>query len=213
MDSVSSIVPAFAPARPAGARSVCAFPHRSGLKGDFDLMTFRPRPGCIARRPLAGELPALVARVAAALGVDLADCALIDRVAAADPDSVWVFDCGGRAAGGFAFLFLTAEGVARMLDGRLDMRAPELRFLAHAGERPEGVYLWALLARGRAAAALPQVLAMLRGPRFCEADLWAAPVTRDGERFVENLGFVRAPGTALPNLRHYPRRASAGGAS
>jgi hypothetical protein len=177
------------------------------LTGDFDRMTFRPQPGGIARQPLPGELPELVTKVEAALGVGLADCGLIARIAAADPDTLWVFDCGGRAAGGFALLFLTGEGVARMLDGRLDMRAPDFASLAGAGEPPAGVYMWALLARGRAAAALPQVLAMLQGPRFRNADLWAAPVTRDGERFVGNLGFIRAEGAALPNLWRYERRA------
>jgi hypothetical protein len=177
------------------------------LTGDFDRMTFRPQPGGIARQPLPGELPELVAKVEAALGVGLAGCELIERIAAADPDTVWVFDCGGRAAGGFALLFLTGEGVARMQDGRLNMRAPDFACLARAGQPPAGVYMWALLARGRAAAALPQVLALLQGPRFRNADLWAAPVTRDGERFVGNLGFIRARGVALPNLWRYERRA------
>jgi hypothetical protein len=177
------------------------------LTGDFDRMTFRPQPGSIARRPLPGELPELVAKVETALGVSLASCGLIERIAAADPDTLWVFDCGGRAAGGFALLFLTGEGVARMQDGRLNMRAPDFACLARAGQPPAGVYMWALLARGRAAAALPQVLNLLQGARFRNADLWAAPVTRDGERFVGNLGFVRAQGAALPNLWRYERRA------
>ncbi len=182
--------------------------HRNNLHGDFDSLRFVPRPGIVTRPAAGADLAGLVGSVSAAIGAPLAETSVIEAVQAHDDQSVWVFERDGRLLGGFAFLFLSEEGVDRMRSGALDMRRPGPADLAAPGAIPAGVYLWALMARGRAAAGLPPLLAMLQGPRFAGADLWAVPFTEDGRRFVINLGFREDHDAILPNLWRYRRRIS-----
>jgi len=107
--------------------------------------------------------------------------------------------------GAFALLKLNALGVARLVAGRMTMADPALETLAETDEVPAGVYFWALLARGRARLGVSRVLRWLQEPRLRRADLWATPVTADGQRFVDNLGFRPVAATPVAGLCRYTR--------
>ena len=47
---------------------------------------------------------------------------------------------------------------AGCIDGRLDTRNPDISFVARQSERPAGIYVWAIHAKGTIAAAIPLVL-------------------------------------------------------
>lgn len=75
----------------------------------------------------------------------------IRAVGAFHPDSLWMvarrasFDPLRPHGEGFAgFLFLNPEGLAALAARTFDERTPSLRLLSPPGERPAGIYLWAV---------------------------------------------------------------------
>src|SRR3981189_64379 len=87
------------------------------------------------------------------------------------PDASWAiakrdrFNIAAPKGEGFlAVLPLTHEGTRRLIDGRLDTRNPELCYIARQSERPAGIYVWAIHAKGTIAAAIPLVLQKFSTP-------------------------------------------------
>jgi GNAT superfamily N-acetyltransferase len=78
-----------------------------------------------------------------------------------------------------------------MLD-ELDFSDPDPAVLIKAGETPAALYVWALAARGRAAAGIANVSAHLHQEPFAHADYYAQPSSVDGARLLAQLGFVLA---------------------
>jgi hypothetical protein len=150
------------------------------------------------------ELPTMIALARANVpGVTLG-AATLERVYSQHPECIFPFRCGGRIAGGIAFLYLNEDGFDRLLLDELDFSDPDPAVLIGAGEAPAALYVWALAARGRAAAGIANVSTHLRQEPFAQADYYAQPSSVDGARLLAQLGFVRA-NSFQPSLWTYRR--------
>jgi predicted GNAT family N-acyltransferase len=140
---------------------------------------------------------------------------IVQSVANHNPDTFWAiarrdhFDIAAPRGEGFlAVLPLTHEGTRRLLDGRLDTRNPDLAFVARQSERPAGIYVWAIHAKGAIAAAIPLVLQKFSSPLFQGVSIFARTVTKEGRRLVEPLGFcpgAHYDGLTAPHLQMLDR--------
>jgi predicted GNAT family N-acyltransferase len=132
-----------------------------------------------------------------------------------NPDIFWAiarkdrFDIGGPKGEGFlAALPLTHEGMRRLIDGRLDTRNPEICFIARQSERPAGIYVWAIHAKGTIAAAIPLVLQKFSTPLYRGVNIYSRPLTKGGLRVLEPLGFhpgARYEELFAPHLQMFDR--------
>jgi predicted GNAT family N-acyltransferase len=132
-----------------------------------------------------------------------------------NPDTFWAiarrdhFDIASPKGEGFlAVLPLTHEGTRRLLDGRLDTRNPDISFVARQSERPAGIYVWAIHAKGAIAAAIPLVLQRYSSPLYQGVNIYSRTVTKEGRRLVGPLGFTpgaRYDGAFAPHLQMLDR--------
>ena len=132
-----------------------------------------------------------------------------------NPDTFWAiaqkdrFDINAPKGEGFlAVLPLKHEGMRRLIDGRLNTKKPELCYVARQSERPAGIYVWAIHAKGTLAAAIPLVLQKISAPLYRGVNLYSRPVTKEGLRVLEPLGFTpgaRYDGLFTPNLQMFDR--------
>jgi predicted GNAT family N-acyltransferase len=140
---------------------------------------------------------------------------LFQTVANHNPDTFWAiarrdgFDIASPKGDGFlAVLPLTHEGTRRLIDGRLDTRNPEICYVARQSERPAGIYVWAIHAKGTLAAAIPLVLQKFSTPLYRGVNIYSRPVTKEGLRVLEPLGFTsgaRYDGLVAPHLQMFDR--------
>jgi len=140
---------------------------------------------------------------------------MFQTVANHNPDTFWAiakrdrFNIASPKGEGFlAVLPLTHEGTRRLLDGRLDTRNPELCFVARQSERPAGIYVWAIHAKGTIAAAITLVLQKFSTPLYRGVNIYSRPVTKEGLRVLEPLGFsagARYDGLVAPHLQMFDR--------
>jgi predicted GNAT family N-acyltransferase len=141
--------------------------------------------------------------------------AIVQAVANHNPDTFWAitkkdhFDINSpKGEGFFAVLPLTHQGLRGLLDGSLDTRNPDISFIARQSERPAGIYIWAIHAKGTLAAAIPLVLQKISAPLYRGVNLYSRPVTKEGLRVLEPLGFcpgARYDGLFAPNLQMFDR--------
>ena len=106
-----------------------------------------------------------------------------------DPESIFVFERGGKLLGAIAFLYLNCRGHDALLLGEIDLKNPNREFLASFDEEASAIYVWALAAFGRAVVGLGNVAEYLRGPRFVGADYFAQPATTAGRDLLVAIGF------------------------
>ena len=140
---------------------------------------------------------------------------IVQAVANHNPDTFWAiarrdhFEIDRpKGEGFFAVLPLTHEGMRGLIDGSLDTRNPDLSFIARQSERPAGIYIWAIHAKGTLAAAIPLVLQKISAPLYRGVNLYSRPVTKEGLRVLEPLGFcpgARYDGLFAPNLQMFDR--------
>jgi len=140
---------------------------------------------------------------------------MFQTVANHNPDTFWAiakrdrFNVASPTGEGFlAVLPLTHEGTRRLIDGRLDTRNPELCYIARQSERPAGIYVWAIHAKGTIAAAIPLVLQKFSTPLYRGVNIYSRPVTKEGLRVLEPLGFsagARYDGLYAPHLQMFDR--------
>ena len=139
----------------------------------------------------------------------LTTCEIFQAATNHNPDIFWAiarkdrFDISEPKGEGFlAVLPLTHEGMRRLIDGRLDTRNPELCYVARQSERPAGIYVWAIHAKGTLAAAIPLVLQKISSPLYRGVNIYSRPITREGLRVLEPLGFQA--GRALRGIVYAP---------
>jgi hypothetical protein len=169
---------------------------------EFDLL--ETHDDIDARPAQPEELPAMVVLARAAVPGVRIRTATVKRVYCRHPHCIFPFRCGGKIAGGMAFLFLNEDGLDRLLLDELDFSNPDPKILAQFGEKPAALYIWALAARGRAAAGIANVSAWLRKEPFSSADYFAQPSTQHGARILVQVGFEPA-NSFQPNLWTYRR--------
>jgi len=140
---------------------------------------------------------------------------IVQAVANHNPDTFWAiarkdqFDIAAPKGEGFlAVLPLTHEGTRRLIDGRLDTRNPDIAFIARQSERPAGIYVWAIHAKGAIVAAIPLVLQKFSTPLYQGVNIYSRPITKEGLRVLEPLGFspgARYDGLFAPRLQMLDR--------
>jgi predicted GNAT family N-acyltransferase len=140
---------------------------------------------------------------------------IVHRVMTHNPDTFWAiarrdrFDAKVPSGEGFlAFLMLNDMGMQRLVEGSLDTKNPDLSLLSPQNEKPAGIYVWAVHARGVIAGGVPLALEKVWTRLYRDADLYARAVTADGHRFLETLGFRRGGifrGALAPHLHMYRR--------
>jgi predicted GNAT family N-acyltransferase len=178
-------------------------------------------PETISRRmvvfsPTGADIDRLISRAREDIS-GIGQSEVVHRVVRHNPDSFWAiarrdrFDTNAASGEGFlAFLMLNEKGMERLFDGTFDASDPDLDLLASQSERPAGIYIWAVHARGVIAAGIPLALEKIWTRRYQDADLYARAVTADGHRILESMGFTRGAtsrGRFAPHLHCY-RRAS-----
>jgi predicted GNAT family N-acyltransferase len=196
--------------RKAGRKSVAAGPTRS-----LDKMTMLQ----LARRTVVFTVDAGgIASLMDAAREDipgLTTNGIVQAVANHNPDTFWAiarkdqFDIAAPKGEGFlAVLPLTHEGTRRLIDGRLDTRNPDIAFVARQSERPAGIYVWAIHAKGAIVAAIPLVLQKFSTPLYQGVNIYSRPITKEGLRVLEPLGFspgARYDGLFAPRLQMLDR--------
>jgi predicted GNAT family N-acyltransferase len=140
---------------------------------------------------------------------------IVQAVVNHNPDVFWAiarkdqFDIASPKGEGFlAVLPLTHEGTRRLVDGSLDTKNPDLSCIARQSERPAGIYVWAIHAKGTLVAAIPLVLQKISSPLYQGVNLYSRPITKEGLRVLEPLGFTpgaRYDGAFAPHLQMLDR--------
>jgi hypothetical protein len=115
------------------------------------------------------------------------------RVLKINPHSFFAIRRAGQIIGGVSYLFLTEEGLERLLLDELNFADPDEAILTPPDREPAAIYIWACAAKGRAALGLGTPCRRLRHWPYGRADYYAQPNTDEGVRFVQQLGFERTP--------------------
>lgn len=144
----------------------------------------------IARPAGPEEINSLHAMLTARLDHPVASPEAAQQVQDASPGSIWALRSESHLLGGVAFLPLNTLGVYELLYGKLDRTNPRLPTIAPGRERPTALYVWAVVARGDGLLGLPDLLRQLDTQRFGDVDIWADPVTAEGEALARRLGFA-----------------------
>ncbi len=125
---------------------------------------------------------------------------IVQAVVNHNPDTFWAIarrdqfrHRRSHGEGFLAVLPLTHEGTRRLLDGRLDTRNPDISLVARQSERPAGIYVWAIHAKGSIAAAIPLVLQKFSTPLYQGVNIYSRPITEGRPvGFSSRSGFRRA---------------------
>src|SRR5262245_17343924 len=128
-------------------------PGRRSSRQLGELDTQRLARRLVVFMPRGEEIDALVAQVQKDLSVAGSD--VVRRVVSHNPDCLWAiarrdqFSAAAPSGEGLmAFLMLNRAGMRALFDGSLDASDPDLSLLAQQFEKPAGIYIWALHARG-----------------------------------------------------------------
>src|SRR3954470_16137818 len=142
-----------------------------------DLGTERFARRLVVFMPHGAEIDALVDAVKKDLP-GVADSGAVKRVVSHNPDCLWAigrqdqFDASAPSGSGLiAFLMLNRAGMHQLLDGTFDGTNPDLSLLVRQSEKPAGIYLWAMHARGVAAGGIPLVMEKLNTPLYSDVDI------------------------------------------
>ncbi|KWV51268.1 hypothetical protein AS156_13230 [Bradyrhizobium macuxiense] len=140
---------------------------------------------------------------------------IVQNVANHNPDVFWAIARRDHYAieapkgeGFLAALPLTHEGTRRLIDGTLDTKNPDLACIARQSERPAGIYVWCIHAKGSLVAAIPLVLQKFSAPLYQGVNIYSRPITKEGLRVLEPLGFspgARYDGLYTPHLQMLDR--------
>jgi len=141
------------------------------------------------------------------IGVVLAPEPVVERVLVHDPDTLWALVRSERVVGGLALLMLNPGGVEALVANTLNVKDPPEHFLVGPGEAPAGIYIWGMAAPAIAFDGIAQIFVHLQSRRYESANIYSAPVTADGLRFVEGWGFRPISGHPR-NLHEYIRSAN-----
>lgn len=121
----------------------------------------------------------------------VADAQVVRSIYRHNPECFRIVWRGALAASPMmTYLPMTAEGTAALIDGRLDPRIPDLRFLCRPGERPDSLYLWLMFTPGRMIAGLRLIREM--EDYGAGAPIFTRPAHAESARILAMAGFVPA---------------------
>jgi predicted GNAT family N-acyltransferase len=160
------------------------------------------------------DVETLIPRAREAMGGGASNAA-VHRVVRHNPDSLWGiarrdrYAAGDAAAEGYvAFLMLNGEGADQLLRGELDATDPPLRLLTRQHEKPAAIYFWGVYAPGFVAGGIPLAFEKTWTKLYRDAPLLTRPVTLEGLRLAQSLGFRRGAklrGVSAAQFHIYPR--------
>jgi predicted GNAT family N-acyltransferase len=140
---------------------------------------------------------------------------IVQRAMTHNPDCFWAiahrdqYKSTAPAGDGFlAFLMLNEAGMRGLVDGTLNTKDPDLKFLARQSEKPAGIYAWGVHAQGNLAGGIALVFEKFWTPQYRDVNVYARAATTDGHRILEGLGFRRGAsygGVTTPHLYMYRR--------
>jgi len=144
---------------------------------------------------------------------------IVQRVMTHNPDCFWAIarrshyrSTEPKGDGFLAFLMLNDAGMQGLVDGSLNTKDPDTQFLARQNEKPAGIYVWGVHARGPIAGGIPLALEKVWTPQYRDVNMFARAVTMDGQRLLETVGFHRGAtykGVTTSLLHMYCRSDSA----
>jgi hypothetical protein len=158
---------------------------------DIDLL--QPFDGLDTGPASPGELAAMLAQARQEIPHVRVSEQTALRVLQRNRDSFYAIRRFGRLIGGVSYLFLTEDGLDRLILDELDFCDPDPEILTPPDREPAAIYIWACAAKGRAALGLGSPCWRLRQWPYGRADYYAQPNTEEGVRFVQQLGFERTP--------------------
>jgi predicted GNAT family N-acyltransferase len=100
----------------------------------------------------------------------------------------------------------------RLFDGSFDASNPDESLLVQQCEKPAGIYLWAIHARGIIAGGIPLVMEKLNSPLYRGVDVYSRAATPAGLRFFKGTGFqpgASFEGKISANIHIYRREGKA----
>lgn len=179
-------------------------PSRKSPRQLDDLNTQKLAKRLVVFMPRGAEIDALVAHVRKDLS-DVASSDVVRHVVSHNPDTLWAiarrdrFDTSSPSAEGLmAFLMLNRKGMQQLFDGSFDASNPDPSLLTQQCEKPTGIYLWAVHARGIIAGGIPLVMEKLNTPLYCDIDVYSRAITQAGIRFFKATGFC--PGATFEGM-------------
>lgn len=159
----------------------------TGRRRELDRL--ESKHGLTIRPARADEIPSLMALARRQLSLIATVDDVAVRVHLRNPSSFLVVDDRTGPVGVVALLLLNGQGLDALLTGELCFTNPDLRHLAPWDEVPAGIYVWTLCAQGRAISALTKIMEWSKQDGRARANLYARPVTAEGERFMRHGGF------------------------
>ena len=201
-----------------GAQRISPVPAAESQRRFDDLGTEKLARRLVVYMPRGAEIDALIELMRKDL-LDVADSEVVHRVIEHNPDALWAigrrsrFSASSCAAEGLiAFLMLNREGMIRLFDGTFDGSNPDLSLLASQSEKPAGIYVWALHARGLLAGGISLAMEKINTPLYRDVDMYARVATTEGLHTAAATGFYPGAtfeGRNAPHL-HMLRRVKEG---
>ncbi|MBN9587971.1 MAG: GNAT family N-acetyltransferase [Alphaproteobacteria bacterium] len=114
-----------------------------------------------------------------------------------------------RGEGFFAMLPLNMLGLQVLALGHFNGAQPDFRLLAKPGERPAGIYMWAVFAPGSLAAGSALFMEHMASAPYDGVSLYTRPNTEIGRNYNDVLGLtegVRVGEIDAPHLWTFPRQ-------
>ncbi len=114
-----------------------------------------------------------------------------------------------RGQGFFAMLPLNMLGLQVLALGKFNGAQPDFRLLAKPGERPAGIYMWAVFAPGALAAGSALFMERMAAPPYDGVSLYTRPNTDIGRNYNDVLGLTegaRVGEIEAPHLWTFPRQ-------
>ena len=160
----------------------------------------------VLHRASDADIERFAAAARSKIGV-LADVQTIKAVAHHNADNIHVIASQNatQPLGCFAQIMLRTAGLEALSEGRFNGLQPAAAHCARDGERPAGIYLWAVVAPGRAALGITLMSRFLRNGLYRASDLYTVPATEDGRRIIKSLGFTAVKDDRVLSLFIYRR--------
>ncbi len=155
----------------------------------------------------------LIPEADAVLG-GIATPAVVRRVVAQNSDSMWAISRRsadgliGAPNGFIAVLSLNQNGLIGLAERSLDAKMPDASLLVRQGERPAGLYIWAMYAPKTLAPAIALWYQKVSIPPYNDVPIFARPATPEGLHCMLTLGFkpcITVTGRDAAHLYVYER--------
>lgn len=123
---------------------------------------------------------------------------VVHKVLKHNPDAVWVIARNRSAEdvakqGFIAMLPLTKAGLHLLANGQFNSADPDLCLITRPGERPAGIYIWAIYAPGLLAGGISLFMEKIAEAPYDGVTLYTRPNTAQGIQLNVNLGLKKGP--------------------